>query len=371
MRNAAAPFRLGMFIMPVHEPDKPLAQCIDEDLALVEHCDELGFHEAWIGEHHTSQVENIVMPEIFIARALGSTRQIRLGPAPVCLQYHHPMHVAGRLAFLDHLSGGRINLCFGPGAVPTDLEMHGVDPKLSGAMVAESIDMILRFWSSDPPYDVQGQFWDIRLAQCATPELYIGRMHRPLQQPHPPIAVPAISRNSASLKMAAARGFDPFSHHMASIPTLTDHWNTYSAAASGAGRDTRSANWRVSRNIFVGDTTTEARQFARSSSLGRCIQYILDLTRRWGNIAMWKRDADMSDDACNLDYFLNEVVIAGDPADVARQLFDLRERTGPIGTLVVVAHDWDDKRRWLRSIELLTKDVLPILATSRPSLSRS
>ena len=100
---------------------------------------------------------------------------------------------------------------------------------------------------------------------------------------------------------------------------------------------------------------------ARNNSLGRCIQYILDLTKRWGNLAMWKRDPEMSDADCNLDYFMNEVVFAGDPADVTRQLLDLRERLGPFGTLVMVAHDWDDKQRWLHSLELFATEGMPAL----------
>ena len=130
-----------MFVMPIHDPHKPLAQCIDEDLELAVLCEELGFDDFWVGEHHSSSVENIVMPEIFLAKVLGLTQRIRIGPAPVCLQYHHPAHVAGRLAFLDHLSRGRLNVCFGPGAIPTDMEMFGAEPKDSGARVSEAIDM--------------------------------------------------------------------------------------------------------------------------------------------------------------------------------------------------------------------------------------
>ena len=107
----------GMFIMPFHPPEKPLSQGYDEDLELIVRTEELGFKEFWIGEHHTMKYETIVMPEIFIARALGETSRIRLGPAPVCLNQHHPAHVASRLAFLDHLSKGRLNLCFGNGSV--------------------------------------------------------------------------------------------------------------------------------------------------------------------------------------------------------------------------------------------------------------
>ena len=76
--------RYGMFIMPFHPPEKPTAQCYDEDLELIVLAEELGFSEFWIGEHHTMKYENIVMPEIFIGRALGETKTIRLGPAPVC-----------------------------------------------------------------------------------------------------------------------------------------------------------------------------------------------------------------------------------------------------------------------------------------------
>ena len=53
----------GVFIMPFHDPAKPLAQCFDEDLELIIRADELGFDEFWIGEHHTMKYEPIVMPE--------------------------------------------------------------------------------------------------------------------------------------------------------------------------------------------------------------------------------------------------------------------------------------------------------------------
>jgi alkanesulfonate monooxygenase SsuD/methylene tetrahydromethanopterin reductase-like flavin-dependent oxidoreductase (luciferase family) len=350
-----------MFLMPIHNPTKPQAQCYDEDLELVVRCEQLGFNEFWCGEHHSSTYENIVMPEIFIAKALGMTKAIRLGPAPVCLQYHHPMDVASRLAFLDHLSHGRLDICFGVGAVPTDLEMHGVDPKDSGAMMMEAIDIILKLWTSDPPYHIKGQFWTVRLREHITPELGIGVIHKPLQQPYPPIAVPCINRNSWSVKSAGARGFHPFSHHMASLGALMDHWQTYSSAAQAADRRPRPADWKVSRNIFVADSTAEARRFARESSLGRTLTYILDLTLRWGNLSMWKRDPDMSDAECGLDYFLNEVVVAGDSQEVTRRLLEIREQVGRFGTVVMVAHDWDDKERWVHSLELFAKEVMPAL----------
>ena len=355
------PLRLGMFVMPIHNPAKALAQCFDEDLELAIKCEELGFTDFWVGEHHSSTYENIVMPEIFLGKVLGQTNSIRVGPAPVCLQYHNPVHVANRLAFLDHLSHGRLNVCFGPGAVPTDMEVYGVQAKETGARVAEAIDFILKIWTSDPPYKIDGQFWSMRLSETVDEEMGIGVLHKPLQQPYPTIYVPSISRASKGLAAAAARGFRFISHHMIHIDVLVDQWKTYAAGAASAGRAAQPSDWCIARNIFVADTTDEAKQFARDSSLGKCIQYILDLTARTAptGLQMWKPNTNMSDADCNLDYFMDEVFIAGDPEHVTNQLVELRERVGPFGKLIHVAHDWDDRERWLRNLELFTSEVLP------------
>jgi len=359
--NNVAPLRLGMFVMPIHDPAKPLVQCIDEDLELAVQCEAFGFDDFWVGEHHSSSVENIVMPEIFLAKVLGLTDRVRIGPAPVCLQYHHPFHVAGRLAFLDHLSHGRLNVCFGPGAIPTDMEVFGADPGDTGARVAEAIDMILRLWEGTLPIDIEGRFWNVAMKDHLHPEFGVGYLHRPLQQPHPPIHVPSISRASAGLKKAAERGFRLISHHMLHADALKAQWQTYAGAAGGEGRAAEPMDWSVARNVFVADSNAEAKLLAQSNSLGKCIQYILDLTAATAptGVAMWKRDAQQADSECTLDYFLEQVVIAGDPEHVTQQLLDLREQIGPFGTLVLTAHDWDDRERWDRSLELFAREVVP------------
>lgn len=361
--NQVAPLRFGMFVMPIHDPAKSLSQCIDEDLELAVKCEELGFDDFWVGEHHSSSVENIVMPEIFLAKVLGLTRRIRVGPAPVCLQYHHPAHVAGRLAFLDHLSHGRLNVCFGPGAIPTDMEIFGTFPNEVGARVAESMDMILRLWRGEVPIDMQGRYWTVKMKDHLHPEFGVGHLHKPYQQPHPPIFVPSISRSSPGLMKAAERGFRFISHHMLHIGALQEQWKTYSRAAQSAGRIAKPADWAVARNVLVADTTDEARQRAKCNSLGACIQYILDLTRATApnGVAMWKRDAQQADANCTLDYFLEEVIIAGDPLHVTQQLLTLREQIGPFGSLVLTAHDWDDRSRWIRHLELFAREVMPAL----------
>lgn len=361
MQTAAQPIRYGMFIMPFHPPSKPLGQCYDEDLELIARAESLGFEEFWIGEHHTMKYENIVMPEIFIGRVLGETSTIRLGPAPVCLQQHHPAHVASRLAFLDHLSKGRLNLCFGAGSVTADQELYGLDPKAAPEMVAEAIDIILRLWTTDPPYEIPGNYWPIRLKQFVDYETGIGFIHRPLQQPHPPIAVPAMSRGSASMRMAGARGFQPFAHCLVTANVLADFWSCYAQAAEEAGRRPRRADWKIARAIFLAETTREARQKARTNSLGRNFEYIGRLFDKGLGRRIYKRDLDMPDADCNMDFLMEEQIIAGDVDEVLRRLLRMMEETGPFGTLILMGYDWDDKESWLRSMELFARELMPAL----------
>jgi alkanesulfonate monooxygenase SsuD/methylene tetrahydromethanopterin reductase-like flavin-dependent oxidoreductase (luciferase family) len=351
----------GMFIMPFHDPAKPLAQCYDEDLELIVRAEELGFSEFWIGEHHTMRYENIVMPEIFIARALGETKRIRMGPAPACLNQHHPAHVASRLAFLDHLSKGRLNLCFGAGSVSADQELYGAEPRNASAMVDEAIGMILKLWTTEPPYEMQGRFWSIRLAKSVDEETGIGFIHKPLQRPHPPIAMPGTSLNSPTMRTAGRLGFQPFGHCLIAGNVLADSWKTYEAAALEAGRQPKRADWKVARSIFLADSTQEARRRVRTNSLGRNYEYIGRLFDKGGGRRVYKRDQAMSDADCNLDYLMGEQIIAGSPDEVLRRLLNLIEETGPFGTLILMGYDQDDKASWVRSTELFARELLPAL----------
>ena len=264
----------GMFIMPFHPLGKPLSQCYDEDLELIVRAEEAGFKEFWIGEHHTMKYESIVMPEIFIARALGETQRIRLGPAPVCLNQHHPAHVASRLSFLDHLSKGRLNICFGNGSVTSDQELYGVDPQRGGGMMFESMEAILNLWQSEPPYEHRGDHWRFQLKDSVDQETQIGFIHKPYQQPHPPIWLPGTSIDSYSMQVAGERGFRPFSHCLVPGNVVANNWATYAAAAQAAGRDPLRSDWRVARSIFLADTTQEAVKRVRSNSLGQNYEYI-------------------------------------------------------------------------------------------------
>ena len=107
--------KLGTFMMPLHPPEKDRTIGFEEDIEFVVRADELGFTEAWIGQHHTLAWEPIPSNDVFIANVLPRTKNIRLGSGVSILPQHHPVNVAVRLAYLDHLSRGRINCGFRPG----------------------------------------------------------------------------------------------------------------------------------------------------------------------------------------------------------------------------------------------------------------
>jgi alkanesulfonate monooxygenase SsuD/methylene tetrahydromethanopterin reductase-like flavin-dependent oxidoreductase (luciferase family) len=163
------------------------------------------------------------------------------------------------------------------------------------------------------------------------------------------------------LKKAAERGFRFISHHMIHANTLHEQWQTYSEATAATGRIADPSDWAVARNVFVADATDDARRVARTNSLGACIQYILDLTQATApnGVTMWKRDEQQADSDCTLDYFMDDVILVGDPTHVTQQLLQLREQAGPFGTLILTAHDWDDRDQWIRSLELFTREVVP------------
>jgi len=117
----------GFFMMPVHHPEKGLPRTIQEDMRTIILADELGFDEAWVGEHFTIPWENLPAPDLFIAKALGLTKNIKIGTGVVLLQLHDPKMLAHRIAMLDHLAEGRFYFGVGTGGVPTEFEFFGID----------------------------------------------------------------------------------------------------------------------------------------------------------------------------------------------------------------------------------------------------
>src|ERR671925_1904981 len=135
--------RFGIFLAPFHPVTQDPNVALHRDLELIERLDRLGYDEAWIGEHHSAGYEIIASPEVFIATAAERTRNIKLGTGVSSLPYHHPLILADRMVLLDHLTRGRAMFGVGPGALPSDAHMIGLDPLRQREQMDEALGVIL------------------------------------------------------------------------------------------------------------------------------------------------------------------------------------------------------------------------------------
>src|SRR5574337_1401525 len=129
----------GIFLAPFHPVRENPTVSLQRDFELIQWLDQLGYDEAWIGEHHSAGYEIIGSPEVFIAGAAERTRHIRLGTGVSSLPYHHPLMLADRIMQLDHQTRGRVLFGVGPGALPSDAFMMGIDPMDQRRMMDEAI----------------------------------------------------------------------------------------------------------------------------------------------------------------------------------------------------------------------------------------
>src|SRR5271156_6766641 len=135
---AGPKLRFGAFIAPFHPVDENPTLAIERDIELVQWLDKLGYDEAWIGEHHSAGFEIIASPELFIATLAERTKHIRLGTGVSSLPYHHPLMLADRINQLDHIPRGRVMFGVGPGALPSDAIMMGIQPIKQRDMMDEA-----------------------------------------------------------------------------------------------------------------------------------------------------------------------------------------------------------------------------------------
>ena len=119
--------RFGFFAMPSHPPERDIREGMEWDLQVLKWLDELGYTEAWIGEHHTAPWEPNPAPDLLVAQAFRETKNLRIGPGGFLLPYHHPAELANRACVLDHISEGRFNFGVAAGGLPSDWAMFNVD----------------------------------------------------------------------------------------------------------------------------------------------------------------------------------------------------------------------------------------------------
>lgn len=352
--------------MPIHPVGKDWRQCLHEDRAAFLLADELGFTEAYVGEHVTDAAENITHCISFIAWIAAETKQIRLGTGTVNMPNIHPAAVAAQVAMLDHMLDGRFIFGISPGGLATDAEVFGSLNADRPAMFLEGINTVLKIWESEAPYNIKGQFWDITTETQMMTEIGQGIMPKPLQRPHPPIVVTAVAPFSKGVTEAAARGWEPISANFLLDKWVKSHWPKYVEGCERVGRPAELKNWRVAKSVFVADDLDTAREYALGpqSPYRYYFSQLLTKMKKHGRANLFKADQNMHDDEVTLEGVLDDCVIWGTPDKVADELLALREDVGEFGTLLYAGKDWADVELARRSMILMAEKVQPAVNTA-------
>lgn len=133
-----------------------------ESLEQARAADEAGFHTMWITEHHFLPTFSVApASDQFLAAVAAQTENLRVGTGVVVLPYHHPLHVAERIAMLDLISEGRVEFGSGRGGL-YEQTGHNLDPRETRGMWEESLACIESIWDTYPEeFSWEGEHWQI------------------------------------------------------------------------------------------------------------------------------------------------------------------------------------------------------------------
>ena len=344
----------GIFMAPWHRAGQNPTLALERDLQLIEHLDRIGFAEAWIGEHHSAGWEIIASPEVFIAAAAARTRRIRLGTGVVSLPYHHPLMVADRMVLLDHLTRGRVIFGVGPGSLPSDAFMMGIDPMTQRDRMEESLEAILELLRSEERVTRSADWFELRDAKLQL---------RPFSSPHFEVAV------AATVSPAGPRAAGRFGTSLLSIGATTtggfdvlgSHWQVMEERAAEFGTSVSRDGWRLVGPMHIAETEEQARLDV-AYGLAEWVRYFREVAAL--PLAPEGADGDELIDALNEGGF----AVIGTPEMAIAQLERLRAKSGGFGTYLFMAHDWAEPDATEHSFELIQREVHPVVsgAAARP-----
>ncbi len=354
--------KLATFMMPLHPPGKSYPQSLREDREAIILADELGYEEAYVGEHVTDAAETVTHCMTFLATLIHATKRIKLGTGTINIPTSHPAAIAAQVAMMDNLLEGRFIMGISPGGLASDAEVFGNLDKDRNAMFVEGINMVLKIWESEPPYNLEGKYWKVTTEKTSIPEIGQGRILRPFQKPHPPIVGTVVAPYSKGVIAMAERGWLPISANFLMPAWVKTHWPNYAEGKKNIGQVADTADWRIAKSIFVADDEATAQRYGKSAE-GPYHFYFKQLVRKLvgfsGRSNLFKVDQSMPDSAITPEYVTDKLVLAGTVNSVVDQILAFREAVGDFGTLVYACHDWIDPALGKRSMQLMAEQVMP------------
>ncbi|PEQ13999.1 flavin-dependent oxidoreductase [Novosphingobium sp. PC22D] len=336
----------GLFIAPYHDVTESPTIALRRDVEIVEWVDRLGFAEAWFGEHHSTGWETICSPELMIAAAAERTSRIRLGTGVVSMPYHNPLMVANRILQLDHMTMGRTMFGMGPGLLPTDADMIGVDVKSLREKLTEVAEVIVPLLSGE---EVTRETSWFTLNKARTHLL-------PYTQPHPEIAVASAITPSGGM-LAGKFGFGMLcvaATETAGFDVLEENWRIANEIAAENGVTMDPAKLRLVVPMHVAHTRDQARADV-AQGLARWVEYF-DRVAPAG-----MRGMSGAGDPAELLVNAGRAVI-GTPDDAIAMIEKLQAKQGEFGVVLLQAHNWAEWEETKKSYELYARFVMPHFA---------
>jgi len=356
--DAGDVLHFGIFLAPFHAVGQSPTLALERDLQLIEHLDELGFDEAWIGEHHSAGYEIIASPEVFIAAVAQRTRHIRLGTGVSSLPYHHPFMLADRLVLLDHLTRGRLMIGVGPGALPSDAFMMGIDPAKQRDMMEEALGAILLLLEGAEPVTMETDWFRLVGARLQM---------RPFQRPYPEVAV------AAQVSPAGPRAAGRFGCSLLSIGAtsatggfdiLGGHWDVMEERAAEFGTTVDRAKWRLVGPMHLAETKEQA-----VADVAFGLAQWVDYFQRVAALPLAPNTADFD---TLVDALIGSgFAVIGTVDDAIAQIDRLRAQSGGFGTFLLMGHEWADTAATRRSYELFARYVAPQFQDASRTLTES
>jgi alkanesulfonate monooxygenase SsuD/methylene tetrahydromethanopterin reductase-like flavin-dependent oxidoreductase (luciferase family) len=354
------PLNLGFFIQPVHPPSRSYSDVLREDREAVVLADRLGYREAFIGEHLVDAAETITSSLAFIASLADACPSITFGTGVMPLANYHPAMAAAQVAMVDHLVGGRLVLGIGPG-VPADAAAIGDIGTDRARKTQEALDQMCRIWSDEPPYKIEGEFYQTNTERFHDPSIGVGIAVRPLQRPHPPIAITSIRPDSRGPYTAGTKGWTGISATYVGAYVVKAQIKGFVDGRRAAGLSEDASGWRVARSVFVADDEATARRYAHGEdgAHGFYFQVMRAKLAKAGALDIMRDFPGQPESEISVQRCLERLVIAGTPSQVAEQIGAFREETGAFGTLLYTGHDWLEPELARRSMELMANEVWP------------
>ncbi len=256
------------FFPDVRPEEKSARRYFADALEIAERADGLGYSHIRIVEHYFHYYGGYSPnPIVFLSAASQRTRRARLVTGAVLPVFNHPLKLAGEIAMLDAISGGRLDVGFARAFLPHEFRRFGISPNESVARFREGIEQVeLLLTREDVTH--HGQFHTIENTTL---------LPRPTQTPRPPFYVAALS-TAESFEFAGRMG-----HGIMAIPMAAEKMREslalYRRAYREAGHPGR-GSVMLAFHMLVDEDGDRARALAKEP-LDAYLHSLVDAASDW------------------------------------------------------------------------------------------